>query len=55
MSKIKSALELALEKTKNLTVDKEKMEENKYKKIGKMTVSKLLGESDYQINDSLKG
>ncbi len=55
MSKIKSALELALEKTKNFTVDKEKMEENKYKKIGKMAVSKLFGESDYQINDSLKG
>ena len=55
MSKIKSDLELALEKTKNFTVDKEKMEENKYKKIGKMAVSKLFGESDYQINDSLKG
>lgn len=55
MSKIKSALELALEKTKNITVDKEKIEESEYVKKGKIAVSKLLENPGYSIEEVYKG
>ena len=54
MGKIKSALELALEKTSKITVDKEKIEENKYLKQGKIVISKLLKDPEYLINNSFK-
>jgi hypothetical protein len=55
MSKIKSALELALEKTRDIKVDKEKIEELKYIKKGKIAVSKLIENPDYPVDDQYKG
>ncbi len=54
MAKLKSALELALEKTSSITVDKKKIEENKYLRQGKIAISKLLRDPEYLINNSFK-
>ena len=55
MGEIKSALEIALERTKSVEGNREAVEADRYQKEGKVIVSKLLSESDFNLKDSLKG
>jgi hypothetical protein len=54
MSEIKSALEIALERTKSVEVDPQSLEVEKYKKEGKVLVSKFLNEPDFNLKEKLK-
>jgi hypothetical protein len=55
MSRIKSALEIALEKTESVEADPEVLEVNRYRKEGKMLVSKFLEDTSFNLKESLKG
>ena len=46
MGKIKSALELALEKTADLEIDREKLKQNELKKAGRILASSILNNSE---------
>jgi hypothetical protein len=54
MSEIKSALELALEKTKSIATDKETIEKEKFIKQGKTLVSRFLENPNASFKDVLK-
>lgn len=55
MSRIKSALEIALEKTESVEADPEVLEVNRYRKEGKVLVSKFLEDTSFSFKESLKG
>lgn len=55
MGEIKSALEIALERTKNVTADKELFEADKYKKEGKKIISLYINEIDGKLDGIFKG
>jgi hypothetical protein len=55
MSRIKSALEIALEKTESVEADPEVLEVNRYRKEGKVLVSKFLEDTSFNFKESLKG
>jgi hypothetical protein len=52
---IKSAVEIALERTESVKVDKEALEADRARKEGKMLASKYLSESEVSIKDGLAG
>jgi hypothetical protein len=54
MGEIKSALEIALERTKSVEVNKESVEANKFQKQGKSLVSKFLDDTTYNLEEDLK-
>ena len=54
MGEIKSALEIALERTKSVEVNKESVEANKFQKEGKSLVSKFLDDTTVNLGESLK-
>jgi len=54
MSEIKSALEIALERTKSVEADPKVMEESKYKTQGKQLVSKFLEDNEFDLAGNLK-
>jgi hypothetical protein len=53
MSEIKSALEIALEKTKDVEANKESLEASRYITEGKKTVSRFLSEDDVDLKKLL--
>jgi hypothetical protein len=55
MSRIKSALEIALERTQSVEADPEVLEVNRYRKEGKVLVSKFLEDTSFNFKESLKG
>jgi len=55
MSVIKSALEIALERTQNVEANKEALEANTYITEGKKAVSKFLSEEDLDLKKLLDG
>ena len=55
MGEIKSAWEIALERTKSVEGDKEAVEANKFKKEGSLLVSKFLDNQDVNLKDTIKG
>lgn len=54
MSIIKSAYEIAMENTKNVSGDKESLQANKFKTEGKKIVSQYLDDSIESIKDGIK-
>ncbi len=54
MGEIKSALEIALERTKSVEVNRETIEANKFQKEGKSLISKFLDDSSVNLEASLK-
>ncbi len=54
MGEIKSALELALEKTKNVTSDPKTVEAHEHRNVGKRLASRLQEESDFDLKKELK-
>jgi hypothetical protein len=54
MGEIKSALEIALERTKSVEVNKESIEANKFQKEGKSLISKFLDNPSVNLEASLK-
>ncbi len=54
MGEIKSALEIALERTKSFEVNKDSVEANKFQKDGKSLVSKFLDDTTVNLEESLK-
>ena len=54
MGEIKSALEIALERTKSVEVNKEFVEANKFQKEGKSLVSKFLDDTTVNLGEGLK-
>jgi hypothetical protein len=54
MGEIKSALEIALERTKSIEVNKESVEANKFQKEGKSLVSKFLDDTTVNLGEGLK-
>jgi len=54
MGKIKSALELAMEKTADLTIDREKLKQNELKKAGQILASSILNKSEKDGEAKLK-
>jgi hypothetical protein len=54
MGEIKSALEIALERTKSVVVNKESVEANKFQKEGKSLVSKFLDDTTVNLGEGLK-
>jgi len=54
MAKIKSALELALEKTEGLTVDREKLKQKDLKEKGQKLASSIINGSEKEGEDKLK-
>ena len=56
MGVIKSAYEIALERSRGVEADKESLEANRYMTEGKKIVSKILdeGETDFNIKEALK-
>ncbi len=55
MAVIKSAFEMAMERTKDVEADKESLEASTYAIEGKKIVSRFLGETDVKIKDELAG
>ena len=55
MSEIKSALEIALERTQDVEANKEALEANTYITEGKKAVSKFLSEEDLDLKKLLEG
>ena len=55
MSVIKSALEIALERTQNVEANKEALEANTYATEGKKAVSKFLSEESVDLKKLLDG
>jgi hypothetical protein len=55
MSEIKSALEIALERTQNVEANKEALEANTYITEGKKAVSKFLSEENVELKKLLEG
>ncbi len=55
MALIKSAVEIALEKTEAVKIDKEALEADRVRKEGKMFASKFLGEPDFNLKEGLAG
>lgn len=53
MAHIKSALEIALERTREVEGDKESLVADEARKQGKMVVSRFLNEPDYSLKDGL--
>jgi len=53
MAVIKSAYELAMERTKDIEADKESLEASKYTTEGKKIVSRFLAEPDVKMKDEL--
>ena len=54
MGEIKSALQIALERTKSVEVNKESVEANKFQKEGKSLVSKFLDDTTVNLGEGLK-
>ena len=54
MSEIKSALEIALERTKSVEADPQVVAESNFRKEGKMLISKFLENPDFDLAGSLK-
>ena len=54
MTEIKSALEIAMERTKSVKTDKTAIEADKIKKEGMAIVSRFLGEQGFNITESIK-
>jgi len=54
MGEIKSALEIALERTKSVEVNRESVEANKFQKEGKSLVSKFFDDTTVNLEESLK-
>lgn len=54
MSEIKSAIEIALEKTKEVVGNKDILEEEKYRTEGKKLVSRFLSDESVNLSASLK-
>ena len=54
MGEIKSALEIALERTKSVEVNRETIEANKFQKEGKSLISKLLDDPSVNLEASLE-
>jgi hypothetical protein len=55
MSEIKSALEIALERTQDVEANKEALEANTYMTEGKKAVSRFLSEEDVDLKKLLEG
>lgn len=55
MSEIKSALEIALERTRDVEANKEALEANTYATEGKKAVSKFLSEENVNLGELLDG
>jgi len=55
MSEIKSALEIALERTQNVEANKEALEANTYITEGKKAVSRFLSEDEVDLKKQLEG
>jgi hypothetical protein len=55
MSEIKSALEIALERTQDVEANKEALEANTFATEGKKAVSKFLSEEDVDLKQLLEG
>ena len=55
MALIKSAVEIALERTESVKVDKEALEADRARKEGKMLASKFLSEPEASLKDGLAG
>ena len=55
MALIKSAVEIALEKTEAVKVDKEALEVDRARKEGRMLASKFLGDPEFSLKDGLAG
>ena len=55
MSEIKSALEIALERTQDVEANKEALEANTFVTEGKKAVSKFLSEDDFDLKKLLEG
>ncbi len=55
MALIKSAVEIALEKTEAVKIDKEALEADRTRKEGKMLASKFLGEPEFSLKEGLAG
>ncbi|MBA7575356.1 hypothetical protein ES708_17180 [subsurface metagenome] len=54
MTEIKSALEIALERTKNVEASKESLEASKYNTEGKKLVSRFLNDEGVDLTEELK-
>ncbi len=54
MGEIKSALEIALERTKSVVGKKEAVEAEKFKKEGKVLVSKFLNDPAFNLKEGMK-
>ncbi|MDA3810293.1 MAG: hypothetical protein PF518_08170 [Spirochaetaceae bacterium] len=54
MGKIKSALELAMEKTADMTVDREKLKQNELRKAGQILASSILNSEEKDCESKLK-
>ena len=54
MSVIKSAIEIALEKTKGVEGDKEALLTEQYKKQGQRIASQFLNEPDFSLKEEIK-
>jgi len=54
MSKIKSALELALEKTENITIDKEALQKKEMENMGKRLASSIIKGEKVNLEKELK-
>lgn len=55
MALIKSAVEIALERTESVKIDKEALEADRARKEGKMLASRFLGEPEVSLKDGLAG
>ncbi|MBN2536504.1 MAG: hypothetical protein JXB88_26705 [Spirochaetales bacterium] len=55
MGEIKSAIQIALEKTMGIVVDKKSIQEEEYIKKGKMIISTFLDEPDNSLDGCFKG
>ena len=55
MGKIKSAIEIALEKTQDVEVDRETLEVSRYNTEGKRAVSKYFSDPDSELKELIKG
>jgi hypothetical protein len=55
MGEIKSAWEIALERTKSVEVDKEAVEADRLQKEGRSLISKYLDNTEVNLNDRLRG
>lgn len=55
MALIKSAVEIALERTESVKIDKQALEADRARKEGKMLASRFLSEPDVSLKDGLAG